>query len=485
MNKRFVFVDLSIDSGYYGVNHGISYLVPIIKKHSYEVSILHLTKRLSSRKFRGKIEKLNPQIVGFSFTSPQLKYFIKYSNAIAGLPNLIQIAGGVGPTLSPELVFEKSNIQGIVIGEGEKPLNQLLDNLNDGRDIYHIEGFYWKTNGTIIRNPVPAFTVDLSALDFPDYSDFERSVVVSPENNSLSVMLSRGCPYNCTYCCNKALRERYPSAIGYFRLPSVGYSVEFLEKLTSRYSDINAIEFFDDLLVANKGWFIEFAEQYEKKINIPCRMNVRPESINAEIIEALKRMRCYSVFIGLESGNEALRKSILNRHYSNELFIEKSKMIKDAGIDLYTFNIVGFPGEKIAQMNETYELNKQVDADNGKCSFFYPFPETKLYEICKKEKLLLSDKEMQKITNYNTKPAIKLDHRKECITIQRMITNYFAEKSLQRKCGNLHASKPTIFTLILWIKTRILRNRSVSELTHNRFIQKAFVDINNRLIDKS
>jgi len=485
MKNKFVFVDLSIDGGYYGVNHGISYLVPIIKKHSYEVSILHLTKRLSNRKFRGKIEKLKPQIVGFSFTSPQLKYFRKYSNAIAGLPNLIQIAGGVGPTLSPELVFERSNIQGIVIGEGEKPLDQLLDNLNDGRDIYHIEGFYWKKNGALIKNPVPAFTVDLSALDFPDYSDFERSVVVSPENNSLSVMLSRGCPYNCTYCSNKTLREKYPSTTGYFRLPSVGYSVAFLEKLTGRYSDIDSIEFFDDLLIANKGWFIEFAEQYKKKINIPCRLNVRAELINAEIIEALKRMRCYSVFIGLESGNEALRKSILNRHYSNELFIEKSKMIKDAGIDLYTFNIVGFPGETIAQMNETYEFNKQIDADDGKCSFFYPFPGTKLYEVCEKGKLLLSDKEMQKITNYNTKPVIKLDHRKECIAIQRMITNYFTEKYYRRKYCNLYASKPTIFTLILWIKTRILRSRSVSELTHNRFLRKAFVDIKNHLIDKS
>jgi len=34
-SEVFLFINLSIDSGYYGVNHGIACLVPFVRKHSY------------------------------------------------------------------------------------------------------------------------------------------------------------------------------------------------------------------------------------------------------------------------------------------------------------------------------------------------------------------------------------------------------------------------------------------------------------------
>ena len=43
MTKRFLFVNLAIDCGYTGVNHGIAYLAPVVKKHGYDVRCMHLT----------------------------------------------------------------------------------------------------------------------------------------------------------------------------------------------------------------------------------------------------------------------------------------------------------------------------------------------------------------------------------------------------------------------------------------------------------
>ena len=80
--KTFVFVNLSIEGGYFGVNHGIAYLVPIIRKHSLEVSVLHLTENISTEKFRKTIENLNPLIVGYSCTSLQLKHLAKYVRSL-------------------------------------------------------------------------------------------------------------------------------------------------------------------------------------------------------------------------------------------------------------------------------------------------------------------------------------------------------------------------------------------------------------------
>ncbi len=103
----FLFVNLSVDSGYYGVNHGIAYLVPIVRKHSYTARLLHIGVDMDEEEFRERIRELNPSIIAYSFTSPQVKFLEKYSKAAKDLPGILQIAGGVGATVSPEEVLSR------------------------------------------------------------------------------------------------------------------------------------------------------------------------------------------------------------------------------------------------------------------------------------------------------------------------------------------------------------------------------------------
>ncbi|KAF0135206.1 MAG: radical SAM protein [Candidatus Saganbacteria bacterium] len=427
MNKRFVFVNLSIESGFTGVNHGIAYLVPIIKKAGFNVFCLNIVSKISCNDFRNRIEKLCPSIVAFSCTSPQLKYLAIYSKALGIYPEILQIAGGVGSTLDPEVFLNCSDLNGVCIGEGEMPIKQLLSNINNNQDIYSTEGFFWKQNGQIIKNRIAQFINDLSSLDFPDYSIFDRNLVV--RNRHLNLMMSRGCPFNCNYCCNGILSNVYPSRLGYFRIPSVEYSIRFLEFMNEQYPETEFIGFEDDLLIANKAWFIKFAEEYQKRIKKPYRICVRIECIDPEIVEAMKKSGCRVASSGLESGNERLRNELLNRKHSNSMYIEKSKMIKDAGIELFTFNIVGFPFETKQEMEETFKLNKILAPNYGLCTFFYPFPKTKLYNICKQEGLL-EEEEIVATTNYNTRPTIKMTQKqaRECISMQRRMTHYFIKR---------------------------------------------------------
>ena len=427
--RKLVFINLSIDSGYSGVNHGIAYLVTVVKKHSYNVSCLYIRHEISDKEFRKEINKLNPSIVAFSLTSQQLKFLTKYSKAIENCTDILQIAGGVGSTLDPEGILSHSLIKGACIGEGEVPLENLLRNIENEQNIFKTEGFYWKINGKIKKNLVCQFKTDLSSLDYPDYSIFERNVVVY--EGRLNVMLSRGCPYSCNYCSNKAIRSVYPSSGKYFRLPSVEHSIKVIEGMINHYPETQFIEFEDDLLIANKTWFIKFSEKYLKSIDLPYRICVRAECIDQDILEALKRSGCREVYLGLESGNENFRKNILNRKYSNSLFIEKCRMIKETGLELFTFNIVGFPFEGKKEMEDTLELNKKIVPNKGICSFFYPYKGTQLYKICEENNLLRSEEEMISITNYNKKPAIKMSkaQEKECIDFQKKISYYLARQS--------------------------------------------------------
>ena len=460
--RKLVFVNLSIESGYYGVNHGIAYLVPVVRRNSFEVSVLNVVSEIRDEEFKKQIESLNPSIVGYSCTSLQSKYLVKYSNSISDFSGILQIAGGVGPTLDPEGNLLRSSVDGIVIGEGEIPLDALLRTINEGGDINHIPGFYWRSGSEIVKNPIPQFIRDLSELDYPDYKVFDKELVQII--SSLSLMLSRGCPYSCNYCSNKAIRSVYPSDLGYFRLPPVTYSMTFLEKLIRQYPGTTYINFEDDLLIAKRDWFLSFAEEYRKRIGIPYRVAVRTECISEDIVRALKESGCDVVFLGLESGNEDLRKKVLNRPHSNSEIIEKSKLIKNAGLKLFTFNIVGLPFETKEHLRDTFELNKEIGSDCGACSFFYPFPGTELYRICEKEGLLREETEDWP-TNYNTMPMIRLtrEQEKECIRAQRRLQNYLCWRDLKYehwKFCSSHSWGVTVVNLMRLLTVYLLKRFS-------------------------
>ncbi len=432
LEKKFLFVHLSVGSFFSGINIGITSLAPVVKKNSYQVKVICLEKDISSEEFRETVENIAPSIIGFSATSTQMMYLEKYSKAVSSIPGLLKIAGGVGPSIEPDHVLENCHIDGLVVGEAEIPLDALLCNLNQGCDITGIKGFYWKKDGKIIKNPGQEYEMDISVLDFPDYTIYDNSEVYFSDENHIRVMLSRGCPYNCYYCCNNSIRNAYPSGKGYYRVYSVEYSIEFLKKLKKQYPKTGFIEFDDDLLIANKKWFLQFAEEYKKHINIPYGLCVRVEAINEEIVRVLKESGCEMVYMGLECGNEEYRRKYLNRKYTNDMFIEKAEMIRASGIKLFSLNMMGLPFETPEHISETLALNKRIKADNGICYFFYPIPKTYLYNLCKENDLLFDELgTIEYSDNYNIQPCIKMPSktRKFALAKQKELTSYFEKKN--------------------------------------------------------
>ena len=429
--KILLFVNLAIDCGYEGVNHGLAWLAPVVRAHGYDVRCINLTQAITVAELIDRVTYLNPAIIGFSATTHQLSCLRLYAQAVRPMKAIL-IAGGVGVTLDPDWVLTQTVVDGACIGEGEGPIGALLKRLEANKDPSMTPGFWWRKAGAEVqKNPPPPFEHNLDVLSPPDYSFYDRKAVVSGEGH-LFVMLSRGCPYNCYYCCNKALQGVYETSHGYFRVPSVEYCIRVLENLVREYPETKAIEFEDDLLIANREWFLDFAEQYRKRVGLPYRVCVRVECVKPDIVKALKDSGCCRVLLGLESGNEVFRKKYLNRAYSNKLLVEKCRMLRKADLDLFTFNIVGFPLEGAREMRDTLRLNQQAKPDGGVCTFFYPYKHTQLHKICEENGVLLDEKDLGTITNYNSRPAIRMsdDLSKTCVDYQRKITTYLEHRRL-------------------------------------------------------
>jgi radical SAM superfamily enzyme YgiQ (UPF0313 family) len=152
-------------------------------------------------------------------------------------------------------------------------------------------------------------------------------------------------------------------------------------------------------------WLFNFCELYKKEINLPFLCNARVETINEDVAQYLKSAGCISINFGVESGNEWLRTNILNRKHSNEKIIEAFKITHKYDINSFSFNIVGFPFETNRMARDTLKLNRLLKPHYGICSYFFPFPETRLHKLCMEYDLLKND--LDDRSGYFESPCIK------------------------------------------------------------------------------
>jgi len=143
----------------------------------------------------------SPDLIGLSFTTNQKKY-VRHFLDIANLEEKLIVAGGVHTTLEKENIFQEfPEIDGICIGEGELPLLEICRRLDNNEDYYSVPSFYFQTKKGIIKNSISPLQY-LDTLAMPDYSIFKYERIIKDGGNCFQMLLTRGCPFNCSYCCN-------------------------------------------------------------------------------------------------------------------------------------------------------------------------------------------------------------------------------------------------------------------------------------------
>ena len=169
----------------------------------------------------------------------------------------------------------------------------------------------------------------------------------------------------------------------YFRYQSPFTTIKQLSALKEKYG-ASWFKFADDSM----GYFdIEYLEELAQglePLNIKFGCSIRPGSINAEKVKLLKKMGIVAASVGVESGNQDIRKNILNRHMSDEQIIDSIRLLMDYDIRISTFNLIGLPTETRYNVFETIRLNKKAGVKATNVYIIYPYPGT---EINKKYKI--------------------------------------------------------------------------------------------------
>ncbi|MGQ9567691.1 MAG: B12-binding domain-containing radical SAM protein [Anaerolineae bacterium] len=374
---------------YYGARkyyHGLGYLSSVLREAGHETSLIYLQAEPTREAFLQELQALRPDVVGFSSTTHQHPYVERCATWIKEeMPEVKTVSGGTHPTLVPDQVAQHPALDFVCVGEGEYTLRDLVARLSAGEDGTDVPGLWARRGGEVVRNPLRPLIQDLGELPFPDRELFGFAEILRQNDGWVDMMAGRGCPYQCSYCCNPGLQKRYKGLGRYVRYRPVENILAELRALQARYP-VRVLNFQDDVFTLDREWLLQFCERYAAEFRVPFWINTRVERIRDEaIVEALAHAGCAGVRIGLESGNERLRREILKRQMGNDEIRAAFRLLRKHGLKAYTCNMLGIPGETPEMIRETVDLNRELFPDQFQFSVFHPYPMTELYEVSVRE----------------------------------------------------------------------------------------------------
>jgi anaerobic magnesium-protoporphyrin IX monomethyl ester cyclase len=322
-----------------------------------------------------------PDVVGYSVYTGSQTYYRDLNLRIKKVVDVVSVFGGPHPTYFPEFV-EEAGVDGVCIGEGEGAILDLVNALAEGRPLTGIENWWFNIHDRIEHNPVRPAEDDLDVLPFPDRELLFERDAFTRQSGIKHFITSRGCPYDCTYCFNHALAELYGGGGKRLRQMSVDKVVEEVKGVQVRYP-MQFVVFLDDLFIVYAHWLRELAERFPREVGLPFFCNVRANLVTPEKVALLKQAGCASVGMGLETGNPALRNKLLKRNMSDEQIVEASRIIREAGIELLTTNMLGLPGGTLENDFETLALNHACKPAYANAFLYQPYPRTELGEYAR------------------------------------------------------------------------------------------------------
>ncbi len=330
--------------------------------------------------FQRKIDGFKPDLLAVSVMTTNYNLMIDLLSKVN--INCPVIVGGVHPTLVPQEVISREEIDIICVGEGEEALPELCKAIENNEDYTQIKNL-WVTQkeGIIHKNPLrPLF--DLNKLPCPDWSLFDKRHLFRPFMGKMYTggfyLSSRGCPGSCTYCVNRTLREMFVGKGNYFRFQEAEVTARHLIELKEKYG-ATWLKFGDDTFLLQPMENLRKLRDLIKPFGINFGCSVRPDTITDEKVKVVKEMGCVAMSIGVETGNERIRKEVLCRMISDTQMEESLTIINNHNIRISTFNLIGLPGETRENVFETIEFNRKMGVIAANVCVVYPFPGSQMF----------------------------------------------------------------------------------------------------------
>jgi len=341
----------------------------------YKIKILDIgIGKLDLDDVRKEVEFFSPDVIllnGLIWEADLVHNIAELSKKIR--QDTLTLIQGQLPTLTKEYSLKDSNIDYCIIGEAEFTVVELLGVLEENGDPSQIKGIIYKRGDQIYGGGFRDYIKDLDEVsisssawdlinikEYAKYSNWNGSL---KEKFYIPILTSRGCPFDCTFCCNKYVIGKK------FRARSPENVLAEIKFLYNKYK-VREIHFFDAVfnydterakeichLIINSGL----------KLSLAFPHGIRADIMTDELIDLLKRAGTYKLVYGIETASSRLQKEI-KKNLDVKQVKDIIKKTADAGIIVGGYFMLGFPTESYEEIQET--INFAVGSDLDLAAFF-------------------------------------------------------------------------------------------------------------------
>jgi radical SAM superfamily enzyme YgiQ (UPF0313 family) len=361
---------------------GIGYIASYLRAYGrHEIKMYEPEAQgLSLDDISRTIKTFGPDVIGITCSTPNFARAVELARLCKTNSTAKVVMGGVHVSAIPEFVIETYGdcIDCVVVGEGEGTMFELVRAFEDNTDICTVTGIVYKKGDRVVRTAKRPFIEDLDSIPFPARDLILQDLFTPNMHNArhrrcLSILTSRGCPFNCSFCAARIVSGKK------YRTHSAEYVLEEMQMLKRDYN-ARQLLITDDTFTINHSRLESICKgMIDKKMDLSWFCFSQVSTVNREILALMKKAGCYSIGFGIESSDEAIL-SKMGKPISPEKAKETVQIANRLGLKTQAFYILGSPGETKAQMEDTIRFSREVNAVLSFYNMLVPYPGTKEFD---------------------------------------------------------------------------------------------------------
>lgn len=356
---------------------GIMYLAGHLKAHTkHEVVQFDAVERGWSAEETGRqVAAVKPDVLGVTSNTHNLINVREVIEATRQLvPNVFVVIGGSHVTSFPEEAAQFPGADAAIRGDGEDPLTELLDHLQAGTDWRNIRNVsYLDKNGEPVVNEKTEPTKDLDRYPFPDRAGLSPDRYYTPgmkEARATTMMSSRGCPFNCTFC-NVPHKYRTRSA------SNIVDEMEFC----ATHLGIKEFHFIDDIFNITVERVNEISNEILKRnLEVYWGYKAGVLAVDEEMLALSRKAGCIRVHYGVETWSDAGLVALQKKAREKDIH-RAFRLTREAGLRAIAYMIAGCPHEQTPEdVLSAIPFVLSLKPDYVVFSLYTPYPDAPVFQ---------------------------------------------------------------------------------------------------------
>jgi radical SAM superfamily enzyme YgiQ (UPF0313 family) len=341
---------------------GILYIASSLEEEGHQVEVVDFCIEDFNDNVLKKYLK-NKDVIGITVRSQGINCVKAIVSSIKRINSDIPIIlGGPHCTLDPINALTNIDADIVVVGDGEIVIKDVSEALEGKKNLSDISGVVYKENNKIKKGLPAKLIEDLDLISFParhlvDKYDFNRltgGIFVLSKGKITSMILSRGCPYNCKFCIEPIIQGKY-------RTRSAENIIEELKEIIPKY---NYTLFIDDHFYVNKkitNQVLDFLIKEKSGMEFSV-MGIRIDISDNTVFNRIKKAGGKAVSFGIESGNQAVL-DYYNKGIDLNQIVKTVKLARKGGLLTLGYFMLGGPIETKGDLEKTIDFAKKLPLD--------------------------------------------------------------------------------------------------------------------------